>query len=578
MSKTPVVNERSEKPTDDWPPPGSNRWYSNISKNHYDRLIKLERDISKLTRPHTHGYWFCRRKWCSCGWLKTLTDVHDCNYPDPEGLETFLASVESVYELRKKKLHTEASAASAEYLMGKNPWKKESYLRYFVGHILWTVYYEHPRLIPTQHRDGRDFNGAIDGIITLQDSDIVKMIPEIRSLVCFRWHYYGGGNGFITLGDKTCDPLCAKVMQLISKKKLFNSKDTIAIQVEQAKNDDQYSRAGRLKSALKPAQEIYGRDHSKTLEIHHSIIDALNLEHKFEESQRHLEKLIQDQQSRLMLNHEEVRTESIPALVEVHLKQGRDLQGRELLWSVAEDQAQALYKQHWPFTWKSQSRSSKLIKMAHQVGGGPQKRYWYFSDLALIIFPFENIIFTAVEPSDEEKVNTWQPLLALPYDGSKAEPSSFRYIEPSFKYSIRKDQNNSMVLEVPYISYQHYQQSEYFRNGRLYNDYRKASTEFEVLGDWLTKHANKFTLGYITDSYVEGWPDGDGRMVEPLYSHKVNRKREWRARWDGVMVVATKGERLEERYVKPCMSLDTPRDIIQFQDYEVRTGYRFLIL
>src|SRR6187551_1074620 len=151
MSKTEVVDEVSEKPTVDWPPPGSNRWYSNISKNHYDRLIKLERNLSKLSKPHTHGYWFCRRKWCSCGWLNSLTNVHDCNYPDPEGLGTFLVSAESVYELRKKKLHSEASRVSAEYVLGKDRWEKESYLKYFIGHILWTLYHDHPRLIPAQH-------------------------------------------------------------------------------------------------------------------------------------------------------------------------------------------------------------------------------------------------------------------------------------------------------------------------------------------------------------------------------------------------------------------------------------------
>ncbi|KAL1963906.1 hypothetical protein VTN77DRAFT_7712 [Rasamsonia byssochlamydoides] len=264
--------ERSEKDNSSWPPSDS-RYFSNISQNHWERIQALFNFPVKVLNCFTWKRWKVVR-WLGEEYL--CPALHDCNYPDPEGLERFLTTAEHVYSLRQQKKHAEISQFAACYLIQERRWDKPGYKKFFIAQILWSFYERYPKCIPDNTKDHDPFDCAIDGMLTLSDSQLVKLIPDIGALADT---HFGQGRIFhdrVWL-DGGCTRLCRRVLKLVRNNAELENVHTVAIRKGFAWTIRDNEAYVLREEALEISKKVHGQYHPVTWELTNTLVIIIHL-------------------------------------------------------------------------------------------------------------------------------------------------------------------------------------------------------------------------------------------------------------------------------------------------------------
>ncbi|KAL1963907.1 hypothetical protein VTN77DRAFT_7713 [Rasamsonia byssochlamydoides] len=181
-----------------------------------------------------------------------------------------------------------------------------------------------------------------------------------------------------------------------------------------------------------------------------------------------------------------------------------------------------------PFVKLSWDRSP-LVSAISGVANDDFYSNFCWSNLELSIFPFDKIALKPVTPSDAEKTAKWHPVGKLPYGGKKWPPKTLKDWQGGFEPEIliqpggiRNKNKPRLVLQLPYLSYEHFETSEFYRLGRSYDSYRKGSLEEPTFKAWLDEEGSTYGLspsGSVLDNvfYVPTAAAMDvGFCVSPL--------------------------------------------------------------
>jgi hypothetical protein len=191
------------------------------------------------------------------------------------------------------------------------------------------------------------------------------------------------------------------------------------------------------------------------------------------------------------------------------MQHGKDRKARILLWKFTKGVSSQLYDENWiPFT--DLGKPTRLFNTLRQAEGFDIYSDLKYSTLELAIFPFDKISLLSMKPSDEEKTikwnfrwerlldddvhatksRRWKPGLAGGYETQIAVPSS------------SANEQYTLALKVPYITYSHFRSSQAYRMGRTYGDYRKGSMDQPQLREWMKIKQHTLTISFGVNNIV----------------------------------------------------------------------------
>ncbi|RFU24387.1 hypothetical protein B7463_g11951, partial [Scytalidium lignicola] len=480
-------------------------------------------------------------------WIWSWIDasrIHDWKKPTPEGLEQFLAAGERLFDMRKqKKSQAKISQVAADYIIHQRGPGRERYIKYFVGQVLWSFYERYPKAVPCITKDQDSLRCAIESILSFPDSDLSKVIPEIAAFVP-AVASESIDDAFGNWSTGTLYYLCRRVLNLSKQNKEPESAHTIKIRKVLAPHCDFHEKRELYAEAMELSTKIHGPYHYVTWELTECLGKFFLTEapeyilnhyfHRFQGNkvngvrelyERFLHGLRNDKDEDAKLLKEEIA----PVLAEFYMEYNDDRKGRILLWEVSEKNSSQLYNDNWvPFNGPrglGGLSSRRLIKSIHAAENLSPYLDFKYSSLEICIFPFEKVLLTAVEPSEEEKKVKWHPVWEkLPVDGPDIGSTVWLDgLEGGYEPKTLREADSSMVLQVPYLTYRHFESSELYHAGRTYESYRKGSVEQPSLAEWRSKidEESRYSIFFHFQScprqfFVrESWPDVGGILVDP---------------------------------------------------------------
>ncbi|KAH8809435.1 hypothetical protein F5884DRAFT_703318 [Xylogone sp. PMI_703] len=479
---------------------------TDLSEDHYRRLEAL-----KLA-PRQFITCFTVRRIRLLQWIWKWIDaskLHARWTRDSEGLEHVLAAGEELFALRKqKKTHAEISRVAADYIIHQRGGYRDRYVKYYVGHVLWSYYERYPKTVPLITKNRDPLKCAIESMLILSDSTLAKVIPEASAFI----PVVQGGveDDFGNWRNGVLAFLCRRVLHL----EQANSKQEVpyAIEIRKAlaKHVGLFEKRDLYDEALKCSASIYGSYHYITWELTELLGEFYLAEaseyilkyyfpqfrgDKIKAVRNLYENFLEGAQNSKDDHSELLREEVVPALSEFYMKNGDDHKARILLWSWNEEDALQVYNDNWvPF--KGTRRGGRRVRSINVAQGLSIFADFLYSNLELSIFPFKKVTLTAVTPSEKEKKIRWHPVWEKLPIGRTGDCMLWQGgLEGGYEPKILREEDKSLVLEVPYLTYRCFESSKSY----TYESYRKGSLEQPALVEWRSKYHDGHDFGVYFD-------------------------------------------------------------------------------
>ncbi|OKL64359.1 hypothetical protein UA08_00979 [Talaromyces atroroseus] len=509
----------------------------NITENQYTRLEKL------LKLPQDSIKWFSLTRLRVVSWISEYLYIlyrYTLPYIDAERFEAFLLAAEKVVALRKqKKPMNEIVDVAGDYILyHRLTWSSSSayekgYIRFFVGHILWSFFEKYPKYIPTRTTGKNPMKHALNCLLASSDSEIAQLITEICVLI-------PNVNDDVTWADGKLINLSRRVLGLLKdakesndtpSQKVCESGHTISLRLALAQHVDEIKRRSLIAKALKYSKKIYGDYHSMTWDCterlgNYYLNDASEhtLRYWFSQIQGDRVRAVMGLYEDFLDSAEEhgkngnlsdtfletflslLREQVVPALAKLYMEHGKDRKARALLWKFTKEISSQLYDENWtPFIGLGKStRLVSTLRLAEGLGAYSNLKY---STLDVAIFPFDQISLSSVKPSDEEKTRKWHFLcVRLPKEDVSVTKTVVEWmpgLEGGYEAQTIVTTEGAMILELPYITYSHFRSSQAYRMGRTYDYYRKGSMNQPQLTEWLNDKSHDSIIYFSGQQYSE---------------------------------------------------------------------------
>lgn len=509
--------------------------------------------------------------------IKWLWENHYLNSigPDAFGLirgdmfETFLVAAEKVTALRKEKRSSnEIINIASEYVIThKMIWsdyiaRENGFLHFFLAQVLWCFYEAYPKFVPVMTCNKGPLEHAVTCMLTLPDSHIDKLTTSIAILVP---NVESGGidNLFTSWVDGKLMYLSRRVLNFAmhdekkSRKLLDAGKEngnTINLRLELARHVNSSSREKLVTNALDMAKAVYGDCHAITWycteqlgDFYLKYADEVTLRYYASNVQGDKARAVQDIYKEFLNRADELeRSESLntselealsallrekvaPTVANLYIQNGKESEARKLLWKVTRDSSSQIYHDNWvPFRYGS-GKMRHLMTEIHSLEEFTYDSGLKYSSLELVLFPFDKISLVRVTPSEEEKARKWHFVFERLPNGNihvlkrkitDWSPGLEGGYEPKTIQKAEDDAENkeTMMLELPYITYTHFKTSKTYREGRTYDFYRKGSMN-QQLQDWMIKNEEHYIYFGLEDysdymAYIHRWSGATGAMVD----------------------------------------------------------------
>lgn len=496
-------------------------------------------------------------------------NVHALAEVKSDKFETFLVAAEKVMALRNgKNASNQIIDIAGEYITTyRMVWSeefgwREALVKYFVGHVLWCFFEAYPRFVPIRTSDKDPLEHAVTCMLALPDSDIDQLTTSIGVIVP---NVRNGGIAdlFGSWTDGRLIYLSRRVLNFeihngrINDKLLKAGKEngsTINLRLALAKHLDVYNRRDLIINAMKTSKELYGESHAITWHCTEQLGEFWLNEAKdymskyyLSETEGSKEKVVLYLYEKFLNHAEDIQLSSslnsserqglsdllkhrvVPVLADLYRKDGKELEARKLLWKIIKDSKSQIYQDNWtPFNRRSGNMDLRLLRAIRSLEEFDLCQDLKYSSLELVVFPFDGISLQSVKPSDEEKSRKWHFVFERFPNGDVHDFKSIEWspgLEGGFEPRVVQEIENpggkeSMVLELPYITYSHFKTSQEYRKGRAYENYRKGSVN-QQLDEWMRKEENERTLPFWRDGYAdllavyETWTSVGGALVNP---------------------------------------------------------------
>ncbi|KAH8698644.1 hypothetical protein BGW36DRAFT_426339 [Talaromyces proteolyticus] len=493
-----------------------------LTKDQYDRYERLVYSA----REFANCFSFKRSRMLEWLWSWEYIALHRVNRVDSETFERFLVPAEKILALRKKQdkkkinkgLYKQICDVAGDYLLNYTGsiYNQEFDVLYFIGQILWNFYERYPKHIPMNTGKKDPLEHALECIHSFSDSKLVTLIPEVGALVP---NLRSRNSELSQWDDGRLYGLSQRVLKLLKcegsddGKGVEESGYTINLRRGLARHTSSLDAGQLLNHALRLARKIHGKYHPITWDLTEKLgrfylNDACSytLQYYFSDVKgdkvRGVQKLYEDFLNGALegTNHQSVNVELFresiaPTLVDFYKNHDQDNKARVLLWKFTESISSELYAEFFnPFSppyIKIRGRNQLFSAISRLDGCGVFSNFNYNS-LETAIFAFDKVVLLSVEPSDEEKMMKWHPLVErlpiaenlghvdMPSEWIPGLPAGYQ------PRPFRRSEDNCMVLELPYITYRNFKTSQCYRFGSSYAFYCKGSLSHPTLSKWRT--------------------------------------------------------------------------------------------
>lgn len=467
-------------------------------------------------------------------WLWPYIGTQRLYAEEPDKFERFLVSAEKIFALRKQQrktkkkqpaeLYKQIVDIAADYILNHQTsvYDVKLDVKYFIGQILWCLYERYPEC-GTKITDGKDpLEQALERISSFSDSKLAILTTEIGALVP---NMTVSGNAFSNWEDGKLRGLCYRIIKLLkskdNQKGIEESGYTINIRIGLASHVTSEEAGSLLNKALKRARDIHGKYHPITWRLTEQL-GKFYLDKATDWTRRYylykvkgdkvkgVQQLYEDFLNGALQedkeNTELLRECVAPALAQFYKNHGQDNEARVLLWRFAQDRKMQLYTEFFvPFV--GMRKATPLFNAIHQVEGFGFFSDFSYSSLETAIFKIDRILPIPIEPSDEEKMEKWHPMLEKLPVGETFRRASIHWIPGlpgGYEAQVVNElEDNLMVLNLPYITYKHFKCSQAYRFGFTYALYCKGSANHPVLTKW--KEEDEKSNGHSLHFFFACW-------------------------------------------------------------------------
>lgn len=501
-----------------------------LTKDQCDRYEKL------VYSPREFVNCFSIQRKRMLVWLWPYIGTQRLYDEEPDKFERFLVSAEKILELRKQQLKTKKKHSvelyqqivdiAADYILSHQTsiYDVQLDVKYFIGQILWSMY-ERYQECGTKSIDGKDpLEQVLERISSFSDSKLANVITEIGALVP-NIPNMGVGNEFSAWKDGKLYGLCFRIIRLLKvedkKKEIEESGYTINIRIALALHVTSEEAGPLLNDSLKLARNIHGKYHPITWRLTEKL-GNFYLDKATDWTRRYylhkakgdkvkgVQQLYEDFLNGSLQedkdNTELLRERVAPTMAQFYKNHGQDNEARALLWRFSQDRKTEIYDELFvPFV--GIIKATPLYNAIHQVEG-----FGYFSDfshssLEIAIFKIDKILPISIEPSDEEKMEKWHPMLEKLPVGETVRRAPIHWIPGlpgGYEAQVVSElEDNHTVLNLPYITYKHFKCSQAYRFGLTYALYCKGSANHPVLTQW--KEEDEKAHGHSFHIFFAGW-------------------------------------------------------------------------
>ncbi|CRG89517.1 Sucrase-isomaltase, intestinal [Talaromyces islandicus] len=479
-----------------------------LTKDQCDRYEKL------ISSPREFVNCFSIQRKRMLVWLWPYIGTQRLYYEKQEPFERFLASAEKILALRKQQqkmkkqsvdLYRQIVDMAADYILNHqtNIYDVRLDVKYFIGQILWSFYEKYPEC-GSKSRDGKDpLEQALEGISSFSDSKLATVTTEIGVLLP---NMRLSESDFSKWKDGKLYGLCSRLLKSLkskdNQKGIEESGYTVNIRIGLASHTTSEEAGDLFNDALKLARNIHGRHHPITWRLTEQLGKFYLDKATYWTCRYYLSKVKGDKVKGVQSLYEdflngamkedtdntELLTERVaPALAQFYKNHGQDEEARSLLWKFTQDKKHQIYAECFaPFVGVYDL--SPLCGAIHRVEGSGFFSDFSYSSLETAVFKIDKVLPQPVEPSDEEKMEKWHPVLEKLPMSEKYRRRSIRWI-PGLPGGyeaqvVREPEYGLMALELPYITYKYFKCSEAYRFGCTYALYCKGSINHPVLTNW----------------------------------------------------------------------------------------------
>ncbi|QKX62142.1 uncharacterized protein TRUGW13939_09299, partial [Talaromyces rugulosus] len=480
-----------------------------LTKDQCDRYEKL------LSSPRELVNCFSIQRKRMLVWLCSYIGKRRLYDEEPERFERFLVSAEKILALRKQQqkmkkkqsadLYKQIVDIAADYILNHqgSGYDVKLDVNYFIGQILWSFYGRYTECDSKRTFEKDPLEQALEGISSFSDSKLENVITEIGALVP---HMRTSRSEFGNWRDGRLHRMCFRIIKSVKSadnpKGIEESGYMINIRSKLASHVNIEEAGKLLNDAVKLARDIHGKYHPITWRLTEQLgnfhLDkATEWMHRYYLSKgkggrvKGVQGLYEDFLNGALqedkVNIELLRERVAPALAQFYKNHGQDNEARALLWRFTQDKKLQLYAEFFaPFV--GVIKRTPLFNAIYDVEGFGLFSDFNYSSLETAIFKIDQILPKPIEPSDQEKMIKWHPMLEKLPIGQMSRLASIHWIPGlpgGYEAQVfQEPEDNLMVLNLPYITYKHFKGSEAYRVGCTYAVYRKGSATHPVLTKW----------------------------------------------------------------------------------------------
>jgi hypothetical protein len=497
-----------------------------LTKNQCDRYEKL------LSSPRELVNCFSIQRKLMLVWLCSYIGTRQLYDEEPENFERFLVSAEKILDLRKQQqkmkrkhsadLYKQIVDIAADYILNHqgSGYDVKLDVNYFLGQILWSFYERYPACDSKRTFEKDPLEHALEGISSFSDSKLANVITEIGTLVP---HMRTSRSEFGSWRDGRLHRMCFKIIKSLKSadklKGIEESGYTINIRSKLASHVTIEEASKLLNDAVELARDFHGKYHSITWRLTEQLgnfhldkaIDWMHRNYlskgngdKVKGVQGLYEDFLNGALQEDKVNTELLRERVAPTLAQFYKNHGQDNEARALLWRFTQDKKLQLYAEFFaPFI--GVIKRTPLFNAIYNVEGFGLFSDFNYSSLEIAIFKINLILPIPIEPSDQEKMIKWHPMLDKLPIGQTLRRASIHWI-PGLPGGyeaqvVQEPEDNRMVLDLPYITYKHFKGSEAYQFGCTYAVYSKGSATHPVLTKW--KEEDKEINGHYFHVFYE---------------------------------------------------------------------------